>query len=142
MFLHSAHSPFTSFKLPHTISYSSISFLQALPIPALADRPPFCMRQNMELFHPARSCTHLFSTSKTQGLCGVMIGFLLCNLLEFSLSHQQEGTMLSFTHTHTHTLYLLYLVLFLPHARIIVPTNLSIFILFASKSLHLPSSAE
>lgn len=82
-------------------SYSSVSLLQALPIPALADRPPFfCTRRNMELFHPVRSCTHLFSMSKTQGLCGVMIGFLLCNLLEFSLSHQQESTVFSFTHTH------------------------------------------
>lgn len=95
----------TSFKPPQTVSYSSISFQRALPIPALADRPPFCMRHNMELFHPVSSCTHLFSTSKTQGLCGVMIGFLLCNLLEFSLSHQQDGTVLSLTHRHacTHT---------------------------------------
>lgn len=102
-FLHSARSPSTSFKLPHTVTYSSISLMQALPIPALTDRPPPCMRRNMELFHPVRSCTHLFSMSKTQGLRGVMIGFLLCNLLEFSLSHQQESTMLSFTHTHGHT---------------------------------------
>lgn len=108
--LHSAHYPFTSFKLPQTVSYTSISSQQALPIPALTDRPPFCMRQNMELFHPVRSCTHLFSTSKTQGLCGVMIGFLLCNLLEFSLSHQQDGTMLSFplhTHTQRYSIYTL-----------------------------------
>lgn len=104
MLLHSAHSPLvstTSFKLPQSVSYSSISFQQVLPILALTDRPPFCMRQNMELFHPVRSCTHLFSMSKTQGLSGVMIGFLLCNLLEFSLSHQQDGTMLSYTCTRT-----------------------------------------
>lgn len=30
-----------------------------------------------------------------------MIGFLLCNLLEFSPCHQQDGTVLSSTYTHT-----------------------------------------
>ena len=104
-FLHPARSPFlflpTSLKLPQTESYSGISF-QALPIRALTDRPPLRTRHNMELFHPVPSCTHLFSTSKTQGLCGVMIGFLLCNLLKFSPSHQQDGTMLSHSHTRTH----------------------------------------
>lgn len=101
--IHSAHSPSTSFKPPQTVSCGNISSEWALPIPALTDRPPFCMRPDLELFHPVHSCTHLFSTSKTQGLRRVMIGFLLCNLLEFSLSHQQDGTVLSFIHTHART---------------------------------------
>ena len=104
--------------LPHHLNshrlYPIETFHFSRPFPFLHSLTVhlFWMRQNMELFHPVRSCTHLFSTSKTQGLCGVMIGFLLCNLLEFSLSHQQGGTMLSYpythgdihAHTHTHTL--------------------------------------
>lgn len=93
----------TSCKLPQTVTYSSISLQQALPILALTDRPPFCMRQNMELFHPVRSCTHLFSTSKTQGLCGVMIGFLLCNLPEFSPTRLHYVILHARMHACTHT---------------------------------------
>lgn len=88
----------------HRLHATKVSqFLQALPIPAPADRPASRMRQNMELFHPVRSCTHLFSESKTQGLCGVMIGFLLCNLLEFSPSPQQEGARNSLCYTYINT---------------------------------------
>lgn len=87
------------FVLSHS---SQLSTGQAHPIPALTDRSLFFrQRQNMELFHPVRSCTHLFWERKTQGRCVVMIGFLLCNLLGFSVAPTRQHY---FIPTHTHSL--------------------------------------
>lgn len=79
MLLHSAHSPFASFQLRQSV------FLEQSLVSAGPSHP--CTRwPSTRFFHPVGSCTHLFSTSKTQGLFGVMIGFRLCNLLEFCLT--------------------------------------------------------
>lgn len=71
--------PSTWLKLPHTTRQH---FIWAGPShtcthwPSTPAHPPppffsFPMRAaDLELFHPVHSCTHLFSTSKTQGLRG------------------------------------------------------------------------
>lgn len=76
-------------------------------IEALIERSPVsvgpshpCTRwPSTRFFHPVGSRTHLFSTSKTQGLRGVMIGFLLCNLLEFCLTSKMAFSCPLHAHT-------------------------------------------
>lgn len=97
---HSPPASPTSFKHPQTVR-NSISFQHVLPTPAPADRPALHTRQHGELFHPVRSCSHLFSGSKIQASSCVMIGFLLCNLLKFSPTGPCCATN---TCTHTHML--------------------------------------
>lgn len=95
-FLHvaslSAHSPFASLRLWQSV-VPEWSF-----VPVGPSHP--CTRwPSTRFFHPVGSRTHLFSTSKTQGLRGVMIGFLLCNLLEFCLTSKMAFSCPLHAHT-------------------------------------------
>lgn len=93
MLLHSLPTPpFASFKLWQSV----------VPERSLASVGPShpCTRwPSTRFFHPVGSRTHLFSTSKTQGLRGVMIGFLLCNLLEFCLTSKMAFSCPLHAHT-------------------------------------------
>lgn len=93
MLLHSLPTPpFASFKLWQSV----------VPEWSLASVGPShpCTRwPSTRFFHPVGSRTHLFSTSKTQGLRGVMIGFLLCNLLEFCLTSKMAFSCPLHAHT-------------------------------------------
>lgn len=95
-FLHVAsHCPlpiFASFKRWQSV-FLEESFVSPGP------SHPCTRWPSTRFFHPVGSCTHLFSTSKTQGLRGVMIGFLLCNLLEFCLTSKMAFSYPSHAHT-------------------------------------------
>lgn len=113
--INAAHSPnCNSLRLRGNISCE-----WALPIPALTDCPPFFFsslrflsfsfffvweQQTWNFFILFIHAPTCFPAVKHRVCVVVMIGFLLCNLLEFSLSHQQVGTVCyPFIHAQTHT---------------------------------------